>query len=73
MNSIPGNASQQPSGSAQKEDPVDKGLDTAEKKFGGAQGQNSEKNRGVNEKITDGARGMFEKATGKDVPDKISN
>jgi hypothetical protein len=22
---------------------------------------------------TDGARGMFEKATGKDIPDKVSN
>jgi hypothetical protein len=35
----------------QREDYLDKGLDTAEKKFGGAAGQDSEKNRGVNEKI----------------------
>lgn len=34
-----------------QEDYLDKGLDTAEKKFGGAQGANTEKNRGVNEKI----------------------
>jgi hypothetical protein len=27
----------------------------------------------MNEKITDGARGMFEKATGKHVPDKVSS
>ena len=39
------------------------GLDTVEKKFG--QGKvDPEKQRGMNEKITDGARGMFEKATG---------
>ncbi|KAF2128549.1 hypothetical protein P153DRAFT_292793, partial [Dothidotthia symphoricarpi CBS 119687] len=65
------NQSQNQSG--QKEDYADKALDGAEKKFGGAQGQNTEQNRAVNEKITDGARGMFEKATGKDVPDKFSN
>ncbi|KAF2086315.1 hypothetical protein K490DRAFT_20515, partial [Saccharata proteae CBS 121410] len=56
-------------GGAQKEDYLDKGLDYAEKK----EGMDSQKNRGMNEKITDGARGMFEKATGKDVPDKVSN
>lgn len=39
------------------------GLDAAEKKFG--QGKvDPAKQRGMNEKITDGARGMFEKATG---------
>ena len=39
------------------------GLDAVEKKFG--QGKvNPEAQRGMNEKITDGARGMFEKATG---------
>ena len=57
----------------QKEDYLDKGLDAAEKKFGGASAQDTEKYRSVNEKITDGARNMFEKATGKDVPDKFSN
>jgi len=46
-----------------KEDYADKGLDTIEKKFG--QGKvDPEKQRGMNEKVTDGARGMFEKATG---------
>ena len=29
--------------------------------------------RETNEKVTDGARGAFEKATGKNVPDKFSN
>lgn len=39
------------------------GLDAAEKKFG--QGKvDPNKERGVNEKVTDKARGMFEKATG---------
>jgi hypothetical protein len=68
------------------------GLDAAEKKWGGSMGQDTQKNRAVNEKIvssmlhaltktylltmlqqTDGARNMFEKATGKNVPDKFSN
>lgn len=30
-----------------------------------------QKSRGMNEKITDSARGMFEKATGKNVPEKV--
>ncbi|KAJ4315730.1 hypothetical protein N0V94_005813 [Neodidymelliopsis sp. IMI 364377] len=34
-----------------KEDYLDKGLDAAEKKFGGSMGQDTTKNRGVNEKI----------------------
>lgn len=62
MNSIPGNASQEPTSNdtsttgvqqnqAQREDYLDKGLDAAEKKFGGAAGQDTEKNRGINEKI----------------------
>lgn len=48
------NAAQQQqttSNTAGKEDYLDKGLDTAEKKFGGSAGANTEKNRGVNEKI----------------------
>ncbi|KAF1973559.1 hypothetical protein BU23DRAFT_533190 [Bimuria novae-zelandiae CBS 107.79] len=69
MNSNSNNAA----GSGQKEDYLDKGLDAAEKKFGGSMGQDTQKNRGVNEKITDSARGAFEKATGKNVPDKFSN
>jgi hypothetical protein len=50
MDNNTGNASQQPTNSG-KEDYLDKGLDSAEKKFGGSMGQNTEKNRGVNEKI----------------------
>jgi len=57
----------------QNEDYLDKGLDAAEKKWGGSMGQDTQKNRAVNEKITDGARNMFEKATGKNVPEKFSN
>ncbi|KAK7546635.1 hypothetical protein IWX49DRAFT_566111 [Phyllosticta citricarpa] len=53
--------------SAQKEDYVDKGLASFEKKHGLPQ------NRDTNEKITDTARGAFEKVTGKNVPDKVSN
>ncbi|MCJ1410046.1 hypothetical protein MMC19_004131 [Ptychographa xylographoides] len=74
-------------GNAGQEDYVDKGrhfqpyfraggnahrLDMAEKKFG--QGKvDPNKQRGMNEKVTDGARGMFEKVTGKNIPDKFSN
>ncbi|KAK8197015.1 hypothetical protein HDK77DRAFT_478227 [Phyllosticta capitalensis] len=54
-------------GSSQNEDYLDKGLDSFEKKKG------LPVNRDTNEKITDAARGAFEKVTGKDVPDKISN
>ncbi|KAI9854324.1 MAG: hypothetical protein M1830_006542, partial [Pleopsidium flavum] len=51
MNTQGGNATQ-----GGKEDYLDKGLDTAEKKFG--QGKvNPEQSRGMNEKVTDGARG----------------
>jgi len=57
---------------AGQEDYVDKGVDAAEKKFGGGK-IDPQKERGTNEKVTDKARGMFEKATGKNVPDKISN
>lgn len=48
-----------------KEDYGDKGLDAAEKKMGVPQ------NRGVNEKVTDGARDAYEKQTGKNVSDKV--
>jgi hypothetical protein len=48
-----------------------------EKKLGSRTGHainpQDPKTRNVNEKITDKARGMFEKATGKNVPDKVSN
>ncbi|KAF2466756.1 uncharacterized protein BDR25DRAFT_236650 [Lindgomyces ingoldianus] len=58
---------------AGNEDYLDRGLDSVEKKFGGSMGQDANKNRGINEKITDGARDMFEKTTGKNVPTKFSN
>jgi len=55
-----------------KEDYLDKGLDAAEKKFG--QGKvNPATSRSVNEKVTDKARDLFEKTTGKNIPDKFSN
>ncbi|TVY39636.1 hypothetical protein LOCC1_G006970, partial [Lachnellula occidentalis] len=57
------NTTQQPAtgqtgGAAGQEDYGDKGLAFAEKKTGHTMG------RDTNEKITDGARGMYEKATG---------
>ncbi|KAI4754341.1 hypothetical protein E4T52_13481 [Aureobasidium sp. EXF-3400] len=52
-----------------QEDYLDKGMDALEKK----QGQDPSKLRSVNEKVSDTGRGMFEKATGKNVPDKVSN
>ncbi|KAJ6556056.1 hypothetical protein B0H19DRAFT_1151859 [Mycena capillaripes] len=54
-------------GNQGSEDYVDKGLDAVEKKEG------IPDNRGVNEKITDGARGEFENVTGDNVSSKISN
>jgi len=51
----------------QNEDYGDKGLDFIEKKSGHTLG------RGTNEKITDGARGLYEKGTGKQVDPKYSN
>ncbi|PMD41976.1 hypothetical protein L207DRAFT_580653 [Hyaloscypha variabilis F] len=54
-------------GSNQNEDYGDKGLDFIEKKTGHTMG------RDTNEKITDGVRGMYEKATGKSVDAKYSN
>jgi len=66
------NTQQQASGSGQNEDYLDKGLDYAEKKFG--QGKvDPNKMRSTNEKITDYARNMFQKVTGKDVPKNVSN
>ncbi len=73
-----GKAPQQNQG-GQKEDYLDKGMlllyslaadthesagvDAVEKKFGGGK-INPEQSRGMNEKVTDSAREMFEKATG---------
>ncbi|PMD14711.1 hypothetical protein NA56DRAFT_710605 [Hyaloscypha hepaticicola] len=54
-------------GNNQNEDYGDKGLDFIQKKTGHTLG------RDTNEKITDGARGLFEKATGKKVDPKWSN
>ncbi|KAI9847300.1 MAG: hypothetical protein M1837_002887 [Sclerophora amabilis] len=53
-------------GSAQggNQDYLDKGLDAAEKKFGGQKFADPAKNRSMNEKVTDKARGLFEKFTG---------
>lgn len=48
-------------------DYLDKGLDAVEKKFGGKRFQDpnaAQKNRAMNEKITDKIRSLFEKATG---------
>jgi hypothetical protein len=51
------------------------GLDAIEKKVGQQSGHpiDTNKMRSTNEKITDKAREVFEKATGKHVPDKMSN
>ncbi|CZR70077.1 uncharacterized protein PAC_19978 [Phialocephala subalpina] len=54
-------------GGAGQEDYGDKGLDFIEKKTGHTMGRNT------NEKITDGARGLYEKATGNKVDPKYSN
>lgn len=52
-------------GDGQKEDYVDKGLDAVQKKFG------MQQSRETNERITDGARGLYEKQTGSKVSDKV--
>lgn len=54
-------------GGADDRDYLDKGLETVEQKFGGARfaGPNAmQKNRGMNEKITDTIRKLIEKVTG---------
>jgi len=58
----------------QQEDYMDKGLDAVEKKFG--QGKiDPAKERGTNEKITDGIRGGLNKfiPESKKLPSKFSN
>ncbi|KAL8708789.1 MAG: hypothetical protein Q9220_006350 [cf. Caloplaca sp. 1 TL-2023] len=50
-------------GGGGQEDYLDKGLDSAEKKFGGGK-IDPEKQRAMNEKGTDFARDKFEKTTG---------
>jgi len=51
----------------QKDDYGDKALSMAQKKLG------MKENKALNEKITDGLRGLYEKLTGKKVSPKISN
>ncbi|KAJ5119212.1 hypothetical protein N7448_010918 [Penicillium atrosanguineum] len=58
--------------SSGQEDYADKGLDSAESKLSGGK-VDPAKMRSTNEKITDTGRDQFEKATGKNVPDKFSN
>lgn len=56
-----------PAGNPNDRDYLDKGLDAAEKKFGGARFQGADsvqKNRAMNEKITDFIRKGLEKITG---------
>lgn len=67
-----GSSTQQTSNTSGQEDYLDKGLDAAEKKFGGGKIDPAAQ-RSTNEKITDSGREYFEKATGKNVPDKFSN
>ncbi|EAW09991.1 uncharacterized protein ACLA_042130 [Aspergillus clavatus NRRL 1] len=55
-----------------EEDYLDRGLDALERKFGGGK-VDPVKMRATNEKITDGVRAQFEKATGYKVPEKFSN
>ncbi|ROV96094.1 hypothetical protein VSDG_05055 [Cytospora chrysosperma] len=67
MNSTTQNTTNTGNASGGKEDYVDKAFDMGAKKSGRTVP------RDTAEKITDGARGMFEKVTGKKVSDKISN
>jgi hypothetical protein len=46
------------------EDYADKGLDTVEKKYGGSMGQDTQKNRAVNEKIVSFDEGLVFEAVG---------
>ncbi|KAJ5106098.1 hypothetical protein NUU61_003445 [Penicillium alfredii] len=48
------------------------GLDAIESKLSGGK-IDPQKMRSTNEKITDAGREQFEKATGKNLPDKFSN
>ena len=53
-----------PAGGPDDRDYLDKGLDAAQKKFGGQKFADPNKNRAMNEKITDAIRKAFEKVTG---------
>lgn len=61
------NTTTDPNAGAGQKDYGDKGLDMLEKKTGHQQ------SAGVNEKVTDAGRGMYEKATGSKVNPKFSN
>ncbi|GAA5871652.1 hypothetical protein JCM8547_007109 [Rhodosporidiobolus lusitaniae] len=54
-------------GNTSQGDALDKGVDGVLKHFGKGQ------SRGTTEKISDGIRSLFKKATGKDVPIKDQN
>ncbi|EMD68507.1 hypothetical protein GGP41_003279 [Bipolaris sorokiniana] len=60
-------------GNAAGSDYLDKAFNAVAGKFGGAQGKKIAANKGMSEKITDGMRKAYEKATGKKVDPKISN
>ncbi|KAL9027837.1 MAG: hypothetical protein Q9180_007270 [Flavoplaca navasiana] len=62
-----GSGEQKPAAGGEQQDYVDKGLAAGEKQFG------VNAPAGMNEKVTDQGREMFEKQTGKDIPDKVSN
>ncbi|KAI9799159.1 MAG: hypothetical protein M1833_004199 [Piccolia ochrophora] len=56
----------------QKDDFVDKGLLSVQKKYGGSR-VDEKKFKKINEKITDFFRKIFEKHSGTKVPNKVSN
>ncbi|KAL8696105.1 MAG: hypothetical protein Q9201_007826, partial [Fulgogasparrea decipioides] len=58
-----GSGEQKPAAGGGQEDYLDKGLDAAEKRFGGGN-VDPAKQRETNEKITDKGREMFERSTG---------
>lgn len=67
MNSAPAPAPGPGPAGSDNRDYLDKALDAAEKKFGGQRFADPNKNRGMNEKITDFIRKMVEKVTGYDT------
>ncbi|GKT52239.1 uncharacterized protein ColSpa_12420 [Colletotrichum spaethianum] len=62
-----GNTNNAAAAGQQKQDPLDKAFDFGSKKAG------HDFNPSTDEKITDGARGLYEKVTGSKVNSKISN
>lgn len=67
MNSAPAPAPGPGPAGSDNRDYLDKALDAAEKKSGGQRFADPNKNRGMNEKITDFIRKMVEKVTGYDT------